>query len=134
MRATLLVAVATIVAIVAHLAAEAAGPDLTIPAQPGTSETVGLALWQTALVAAVVATAALAVVPLLARWSRRPVRSIRLIGTLVLALSLVPVAQSWTVVGSPWGLVVLHLTVGAVVLGGLGLASTASGGDTDPRR
>lgn len=120
--ATLLVVGAAVLAGVTQLLAEAVGGDITVPAQPGTAETVALPLVLTALVAALAAIAGLGATWLLARRTNRAVTIARSLGALVLVVSVVPIAASWTDLPNPGGLVALHLVVGAVVLLGLPVA------------
>lgn len=108
-----------LVAALTHLAVAAVADGLDVPAQPGSSETVTLAVGMSLALGAIVAGAAMLLASLLLPRVTHAIRVAQWIGVAVLALSLVPIGLSWRDLASPAGLVVLHVVVGIVVVAGL---------------
>lgn len=119
LRWVALAAATAAVGVLTQLLVEAIGASVTIPAQPGTDETMRLEVGFTAAFSAGTALFALVGTTVLRRFRRRALPVALAIGLLVLAVSMVPVMMAWSVVANPWGLVALHLAVGVTVLGGL---------------
>lgn len=114
-----LIAATALAAAVAQLLINLVGADLTIPSQPGSDETMALPIMVTALVAGVSALVGLVGTAVLRRFTDRAIPIAVALGVAAVAFSMAPVLEVWSTVANPWGLVVLHLVVGAVALGGL---------------
>lgn len=120
---TLIVA-AALAAVVTQVVVNLVSADLTIPAEPGSEETIALPLVVTALVSGVSALVGLVGTAVLGRFTARALPVALVLGAAAVALSMLPVIQVWSTVANPIGLAALHLVVGAVILGGLPAAVT----------
>ncbi len=122
LRIASVVLASALAAVVTHVIVAGLADGLDVPAAPGTSGTTTLAAAQSLGVGGIVAGAAMLVASLLLPRVNHAIRVTRAIGVGVLVLSLVPVGLAWGDLSSPFGLVVLHVVVGFVVLVGLGWA------------
>lgn len=106
-------------AVVAQLVIEAVMGPLDVPAPGNTGPTAPLRPAASMGVGAISAGAALLVAALLLPRANRAIRITQGVGVIVLLLSMVRVAVSWSDLTTPAGLVVLHAVVAIVVLLGL---------------